>query len=91
MIRYQLNALFEKRNSDELSFFWFKVEELESLLKDGDSESEKSIKNIIESVFCCDDTGLLNSALEAICSYDYQDAIKKVKAFKRNFVLAGLE
>ncbi|RBP80617.1 signal transduction histidine kinase [Marinomonas rhizomae] len=91
MIRYQFNALFEKSNSDELSFFWFKVEELESLLKDGDSESEKSIKNIIESVFCCDDTGLLNSALEDICSYDYQDAIKKVKAFKRNFVLAGLE
>ena len=67
-------------------YLWSKLEELEALLEGGDSGSERLIKDTIEknSDYC--DMNILKSALEDISSYDYQDAIMKVRAFKRGLI-----
>ena len=77
---------FSLESCEGLVSLWPEIEKLESLLKNGDSDSEMLVKKLIESTFNYDCVDFLKSALEDISSYDYQDAIMKVRAFKRGLI-----
>lgn len=79
------------KNGNDLTPLWPVIERLESLLENGDSASEMLIRNIIEDALDNNGVHFLKSALEDISSYDYQDAIRKVKAFKLSLVSVSLE
>lgn len=94
IVKYRFNALSKEpscQNGNDLTPLWPVIERLESLLENGDSASEMLIRNIIEDALDNDGVHFLKSALEDISSYDYQDAIRKVKAFKRSLVSVSLE
>lgn len=94
IVKYRFNTLVKEsfwQKGNALTSLWSFIERLESLLENGDSESERLIQKIISDVFDNDGVHFLQSALEDISSYDFQDAIKKVKAFKRSLVSVNLE
>jgi signal transduction histidine kinase/CheY-like chemotaxis protein len=97
IVKYGFNQLAKKSNdssfldSNSLVYLWSEIEKLESLLENGNSESEILVNKIIKKISDYECVGILRSALEDISSYDYQDAIRKVKAFKRSLVSASLE
>jgi two-component system, NarL family, sensor histidine kinase BarA len=94
MIKYNLeNKQKIDDSSDDKGFQYYfsKIEELDRLLIDGDSDSEGLLEHIIEKSGKYKGIGFLKSALVDVSSYDYQDAIIKVKAFKRSLVSDGYE
>lgn len=92
MMKYGFNGLTKQGNDSsslankDLISLWSDIEKLELFLENGDSESEILVKKIIDKASDFEGVDILKSALEDISSYDYQDAISKIQAFKRGFV-----
>ncbi|WP_421852931.1 response regulator [Marinomonas sp.] len=93
IVEYSFTSLVKKTRVSSTSlgdkniiYLKSKLEELEVLLEDGDSDSEALIKKIIEKRYNFCDIDILKSAVEDIASYDYQDAMMKVRAFKRGLI-----
>lgn len=81
-----MNKSFSILNGETLSSLWGEVERLEFLLEGGDSESENVIKDITVKLADYDGVSVLESALMDSLSYDYMDAMIKVKVFKRSLI-----
>lgn len=92
MMKYGFNGLTKQENDSsslankDLISLLSDIEQLELFLENGDSESEILVKKIIDKASDFEGIDILKSALEDISSYDYQDAISKIQAFKRGFI-----
>ena len=92
IMKYGFNSLTKQesgsfsRDNKGLISLWSDIEKLELFLESGDSDSEMLVKKIIEKCSDYEGIDILKSALEDISSYDYQDAMGKIQAFKRGFV-----
>lgn len=90
MVKYSLDSKAISNTdfvyNDFFKKYFSKIEDLELMLMDGSSDSEGLIEYVIERSAGYKGLDFLKSASEDIVSYDYQDAIIKVKAFKRSLV-----
>ena len=77
---------FQLLKGFKLSDLWSNIEDLEQYLESGDAESEVKLKSLIEKLSQYKGVQFLESALNDSLSYDYIDAIGKIKAFKRSLV-----
>ncbi|MCW4628387.1 response regulator [Marinomonas rhodophyticola] len=94
MMKYGVNALQGTENTscssvsyEDLKYVLSKIEVLENLLLSGGSDSEMIIDSLVKKCAQCDDLAVLVSAAKDIASYDYQDALIKVRTFKRQLLL----
>ncbi|MCS7486801.1 MULTISPECIES: response regulator [Marinomonas] len=94
MMKYGVNALQSTENTscssvsyEDLKHVLSKIEVLENLLLSGSSDSEMIIDSLVKKCAQCDDLAVLVSAAKDIASYDYQDALIKVRTFKRQLLL----